>query len=272
MSDYTDVAAVRQAMDKRYAEGGVAYKQECLVDRMRHETLVQKSLGFVDRHAPTWRPWSLLDIGCGIDPLCKMPWFAERERSFVRGRGVRHYIGLDVSPEAVERCKAEHGGPTRDFLAWAAEEIDAAYLHRNMGGIDVAVGVETIEHWSEHETGVRNLHAALNSGGLLILTTPNRDSLHARMLRKLGRPIPTVSFDHTREFGWWELDELVEGCGFERIDAAGGGFAPYWTFEGDAAVRELNDMDLEVNAWMAELADLAPEYAFCQVKCYRRIG
>jgi len=94
------------------------------------------------------------------------------------------------------------------------------------------------------------------------------------MHRKLGTVSPNVSHDHVHEFGWHELDDVVGEAGFALYGSGGAGFTPYWSLEGyiGHSIRPLTDSDEDVNAWMSEIGRVAPEFAFCQIKHYRKVG
>ena len=107
--------------------------------------------------------------------------------------------------------------------------------------------------------------------GRLVLTTPNRDSLHCRISRKLGigEP-PYCAVEHIHEFGYEELIKTVEKAGFRHEIDRGVFLAPYWTCEKvfGHAIRKLTDEDAEINAWMHDIGACMPtQYAFIQ--CHR---
>lgn len=271
-----DLDAIRADMNGRYANGGTAYDAQSFTegrafDRIRHMTLLAKVQEMVEASLLSrdhGTVHSMLDIGCGVDPLADSPF----GRKLLRTQEVKRIVGVDISAEAVARCAAKHAdNPSFAFFASSVEEMDVDKVRDEHGPFHLIVGVETIEHWADVDKGLANLSSLLEPGGTMVLTTPNRNSLHVLVSRKLGREPPVVSPDHTHEFGWDELDDKVLKHGFTLVDFAGAGFAPYWTIEGDPALRHLTDHDIEINTIMTELADACPKYAFCQIKSYTKV-
>jgi SAM-dependent methyltransferase len=97
----------------------------------------------------------LLDLGCGQGQL----------RPHVAGLCAR-YVGVDLS---------RHGG------TWAEGEFVEADLSRPLpfpdGAADVVVSVETVEHLENPRALLREATRVLRPGGLLVVTTPNQESL-----------------------------------------------------------------------------------------------
>ena len=109
--------------------------------------------------------------------------------------------------------------------------------------VDVIVAGEIIEHVVDTTALLRKLRAALKSGGLLILTTPNLASFGRRLLLLFGRnPHMEVALDlkggeagHLRYFVRDTLVELLKHAGFEaetvvsdRVNLTAGGFGLAW--------------------------------------------
>lgn len=138
--------------------------------------------------------------------------------------------------------------------------------------VDMVISIESIEHWCDVDAALAGIRRVLKPHGALILTTPNRDSLHVRMGRKLGIQMPYCANDHTHEFGYEELDTLVTGAGFRKEAETGASFAPYWALEGaiGTRMRHLTDNDEEVVQWLNAIGRRCPEFAFCQIKAFER--
>ena len=107
-------------------------------------------------------------------------------------------------------------------------------------------------------------------------TTPNRDSLHCRIRRRLGKSeAPYCADDHICEFGFDELVELCARQGFELKQSLGVGLLPYWTLEDEFGpeIRRLTDSDEEVVKWFEEMGAAIPAmYAFIQCHRFRKLS
>lgn len=183
---------------------------------------------------------------------------------------------VDLSEEAIRQLQqraevamSQLWGPKSSFSFRSSPAEDlakvASYQH-------MVISVESIEHWSDVEEGLRGVRDALLPGGYFVLTTPNRDSLHVRMARKLGFEAPFCANDHTYEFGYEELDRMLDGQGFDKVAESGVGFAPYWALENviGGRLRHITDNDPEVLEWLQSMGRRCPEFSFCQVKAFQR--
>jgi SAM-dependent methyltransferase len=192
----------------------------------------------------------VLDVGCGEGGIASFwPWPKQ------------NIVGIEISPVAVEKARKAHQKVT--YYAMPVERVVEV-----PGAFQMAVAQESIEHWTEVPNSLKALRRKLHEGGTLVLTTPNRDSLHCRMARKYGFEPPYCSYDHIHEFGFQELIDTVEAAGFVHREARGVHLAPYWTIgQMGQHVRHLTDNDVEVNRWLNEIGRTCPEYAFIQ--CHR---
>ena len=132
---------------------------------------------------------------------------------------------------------------------------------------DVVIAKEAIEHLLDQPAAVAEWYRVLKPGGCLVLTTPNRDSLHLRMNRLLGGVDFKCSYDHTHELTFNECVGLLEDAGFVVEQAMGSFLMPYWGVNGvDHRVRPLTDNNADCIAMFKALGDTVnPEYAFCMV-------
>ncbi|MBS1249026.1 MAG: 23S rRNA (guanine(745)-N(1))-methyltransferase [Chloroflexi bacterium] len=109
------------------------------------------------RRYGTWDT-ALLEIGCGLGHLV-----GQFEVDFLT-------YGIDINPWAVQQAKREF--PVVPFSLASAEELPFA---------DNVFGVVIIKHVVEHlpkpKRAIRELGRVLSPGGVLILSTPNLDSL-----------------------------------------------------------------------------------------------
>lgn len=286
---------VRKDMDERYAEGR-GYDYQILWDVQRHEqlhgavlSLVEECLVYRDRSSRI----KLADVGCGLLSSFDKPAFREWLKRF---KGVQ-LVFNDISEKALERqallarerSKAFVGSSLATLYADTPAENLRPYLESasvpcpccedmealDWCDLDVVVSVESIEHWIDVEAALAGIHESMAPNGLFVLTTPNRDSLHVRMARRMGREVPFCAHDHTHEFGHAELDKTMKRSGFVKVAERGVGFVPYWGLEalfdpGDR-IRALTDNDAEVIGWMDAIGARCPEFAFCQAKAYRKV-
>lgn len=81
----------------------------------------------------------------------------------------RFAVGVDVDPEAVRAAKAESHGTAAVLLG------DGLQLPFADETFDVITSFETLEHLNERREFLVELRRVLNSGGKLILSTPNAD-------------------------------------------------------------------------------------------------
>lgn len=221
--------------------------------------------------------YTVLDVGCGIKSALDRHEFLR----IMEDAGRLRLVMSDLSETAVEMLRAGHGArierwveqspgvsPTFEYIVSAAETLplpDAS--------VDMVISIESIEHWCDVDAALAGIRRVLKPHGALILTTPNRDSLHVRMGRKLGIQMPYCANDHTHEFGYDELDTLVTGAGFRKEAETGASFAPYWALEGAIGhrMRHLTDNDEEVVQWLNAIGRRCPEFAFCQIKSFERL-
>jgi O-antigen biosynthesis protein len=120
----------------------------------------------------------VLDAGCGIGrgTACLATYAHEA-------------IGVDISPAAIEEAKTAFGDQAR------FHEADVRHLPFGDGEFDVVVCFEVIAHVLDTELVLDELHRVLRPGGMLLISSPNRDVYPA------GNPL------HLREMTRDELEE-----------------------------------------------------------------
>lgn len=240
---------IADAMDDRY-RAGEAYRYDLAWDRLRWQDIHQTATALATADGAR-TPGLTLDIGCGTRGIIDH-WPA--------GSPV---VGLELSAVAAERYRQQHGGA--ECIVSAIEDFADPAGRR----FDTIVGIETIEHWSDAAKGLQAVRRHLAPGGRLVLTTPNDDSLHKRVARKLGLAPPFCSSDHTHEFGFAELRRILTTAGFAVEDSRGVAMMPWWAMESEFGhrIRALTDNDEELLGWLRDLGHGAPHLAFIQ--CHR---
>jgi len=291
-----DTDEVKRLMDERWSHGD-AYVSALPWDRSRHQELqggvmrlLQSAMSkrvFTPEDTVPEDPLTILDVGCGIKSAVDRPEFLD----IVGYRPKTRFILSDLSETAVAALRADH---ERRLARWLTHQ-DESYPYMKHprvqrsaefeyivspaetlplpdASVDMVISIESIEHWCDVDAALAGIRRVLKPHGALILTTPNRDSLHVRMGRKLGIQMPYCANDHTHEFGYEELDTLVTGAGFRKEAETGASFAPYWALEGaiGTRMRHLTDNDEEVVQWLNAIGRRCPEFAFCQIKAFER--
>jgi ubiquinone/menaquinone biosynthesis C-methylase UbiE/GT2 family glycosyltransferase len=79
-------------------------------------------------------------------------------------------IGVDVAEDAVRHAAENYSTHNLRFLHGDARRIPV-----DDASIEIVVSFETLEHLSEHEEFLREIKRVLCPGGLLVLSTPDRD-------------------------------------------------------------------------------------------------
>jgi len=79
-------------------------------------------------------------------------------------------VGIDISKEAIDYCKKKYNMSNTTFAV-----MDCASIAFPDELFDLIVSFETLEHISEVEKYVQELHRILKPEGQLVISTPNRD-------------------------------------------------------------------------------------------------
>src|SRR5579863_6555465 len=109
-------------------------------------------------------------------------------RSLVRGRDVldiasgegygsaflaqtaRTVVGVDIDVQSVEHAQRSYAAANLRFELGSAQSIPLA-----AESVDAVVSFETIEHFYEQEEFIAEIRRVLRPGGLLVISSPNRD-------------------------------------------------------------------------------------------------
>jgi SAM-dependent methyltransferase len=142
----------------------------------------------------------VLDVGCGLSLFTEI----QPEWPFRITAGDLVFGRMKQRKEAV---------PGIDWLVF-----DASRLPFRSGSFDGLFAGEILEHLPEPEQAVAEWNRVLKTGGVLIVTTPNR----GRRINRLNRESWPFSPDHLREFSFAELNrDLLPRGGFRPVKSKG---------------------------------------------------
>lgn len=227
-----DQQQLRGAMDDFYRRGG--YEYPTLRDQVYAEEL--------DRIvAETVRGGSgvILDVCCG------------RGRSFPETPGAV-VVGVDISEVAVAQARDRTGVDERLVAVSDAQNLAIA-----SESADVVLLVDSVEHVLSVEETFGEITRVLRPGGTLLVTSANRDSLHLRLARAIGRAEHVTNNQHVSELTYTELVELLTSHGFEVTRSEGVLLFPFFGVAGvEEPVREAVDEDPELVAALREMGSL----------------
>jgi ubiquinone/menaquinone biosynthesis C-methylase UbiE len=105
--------------------------------------------------------------------------------------------GVEISPEAVAHASQAYRLPNLRFCEGDARSIPLADA-----SVDVVVSFETIEHFYEHDVFLAEVRRVLRPGGLLIVSSPDRDLY--------SPPESPANPFHRRELSKQEFEDLLK--------------------------------------------------------------
>lgn len=113
-------------------------------------------------------------------------------------------IATDLSPEYVERVRAEFGG-REGFGAFACDICDPAAASQVLEPPDTVVCLNVLEHILDDRRALETFHEILRPGGRLVLFVPALPALYGTLDRGL---------DHHRRYERRALRETLKEIGF----------------------------------------------------------
>jgi len=118
----------------------------------------------------------------------------------------RRVVGVDIAREAVVSGLRDFRRPNLHFL-----QMDCSRLGFRTAFFDLVCAFEMIEHIADYCGVLWEVHRVLRSGGMLVLSTPNR---------RPEDPVPPANPYHVREFSPEELAGLLREC-FPQVELYG---------------------------------------------------
>lgn len=145
----------------------------------------------------------VLDIGCGVGV----------GSAYIASHGSNEILGIDYSKSAIRNAKDNPNFKKLDNLKFSVN--NALSLNLIKRKFDVILAFEIIEHLpvSQAHLFLKQIHARLNKGGILILSTPNE--LHTVYF--LGKPYNPF---HIKEYRAEEITHLLKNH-FSKISMYG---------------------------------------------------
>ncbi|MEW6456375.1 MAG: class I SAM-dependent methyltransferase [Acidobacteriota bacterium] len=129
----------------------------------------------------------VLDVGCGLSLFTAI----ERKWKF------KIFAG-DIEFELMKERKEK-----RPDISWIV--FDASHLPFKSESFDSIFAGEILEHLPGPEKGIKEWKRVHKVGGILIITTPNRE----RRINRINRQNWPFSPDHLREFSFEELNKTI---------------------------------------------------------------
>ena len=135
---------------------------------------------------------SLLDIGCGLGD------FLEVARTLL----VSRYIGTEISPFALSNCRKK---------GLEIYPVSSSFSEK----FDVVTVQDVVEHFADPLGELKKTYKLLKRGGLLFLTTPNIESISAKVFE--SHWYHYKSPEHLFYFSPKTIKLLLEKAGFENV-------------------------------------------------------
>ena len=145
---------------------------------------------------------NILDIGCGLG--WGTDWLSLASNSV---------IGLDTCENALRVARSRYKGPV--FV-----KADATELPFGDQSFHTVVAIEVIEHVKNQDAFMSEVLRVLKQDGTLILSTPNKRNLVARIANLFGIEVQKNPY-HTNEFDYKTLDAFLTASGLEIVYKSG---------------------------------------------------
>jgi 2-polyprenyl-3-methyl-5-hydroxy-6-metoxy-1,4-benzoquinol methylase len=212
---------------------------------------------YLDHIRPGMR---VLDVGCGNG--------VHSLRAADQGATV---IGVDYGlghlQVACMLASSKDGRRAAFFLGNLEQALPVA-----KGQFELVMLLDVIEHLYRRIELLREIHATMQAGSLLVVAAPNRETSWKRRLRTAGLPYYTDP-DHKWEYTWDDLREELCAGGFETVGAP----APIvydtpWAGFIDVVGGLSLPLYRRLMAWKVEMAQRHPQETIGWKVVCRRIG
>lgn len=120
--------------------------------------------------------------------------------------------------------------PFTGFSYFQSDLASMTWPEQLNGKMQVVSALEVIEHMIDTEQFLKQIYGLLDSRGLLVLSTPNINSLRNRVLVPFGKYPAYLEYrnriHHVRLFNPTVLRSLLSECGFECLSVIGVNLIP----------------------------------------------
>ncbi len=154
-------------------------------------------------------------------------------------------MGVDLSREASLTARSKYG-----IKVWLGE---FEKLKISPDTIDIITCFQTLEHMKNPQKFLKTAYRMLKRGGILLITTPNNDSLWKKIL---GRH--WFSYSHNEHLFFWgrkSLSLAFHKCGFTQQEFFSDDWRSYSFTEVLQLVRAYSGIDL-TGGWLSPLTKL----------------
>lgn len=145
---------------------------------------------------------SLLDVGCGTG------WALGHVAGALHGRG--RFVGVDLSPQMIERAKAHFGD--RDSFRFVQASAEAVPLDGE--SFDVVICSNSFHHYLRPLKALQEMRRLLKPGGRIYLLDPTADRWWLRQADKLIRILEP---EHVKMYSTKEFRELFGRAGLTYL-------------------------------------------------------
>jgi 2-polyprenyl-6-hydroxyphenyl methylase/3-demethylubiquinone-9 3-methyltransferase len=153
-----------------------------------------------------------LDVGCGAgllaEPLARLG---------------AHVTAIDAAPGLIAAAKLHAHGQALDI------DYRVATVEELGGQFDLVTSMEVIEHVADPSAFVRALVARLASGGLMVLSTPNKTALSRLLMVGVAEAVgavPKGTHDFDRFVAPDKLKAMLADSGLKCVDVEGIAWSP----------------------------------------------
>jgi 2-polyprenyl-3-methyl-5-hydroxy-6-metoxy-1,4-benzoquinol methylase len=245
---------IRADMDSRYSTGN-AYPNDGLWIKAHHEGLRDKILAFIGDEAVGR---DVLEFGCGSGGIAAHHL-----------QKANKIIATDLSNEALNIARDFF--KTKNNIEFIQSDIETIFFPEK--AFDLAISKEVIEHLPNPINFLKNSFNCLKDGGIFIISTPNRDSLHLRVNRFLGGKDFVCSGDHLKEYTLDEMKAMLVSVGFNILAVSGVMLLPYHHVNGvfPDEIKNAENNNQEFVDMLKKLGDMVdPEFSFGYIiKCQK---